>query len=261
MRKKALDLMGQKFGKLTVIAKAEKSRHWVCICSCTGRENTVRADHLTSGKVQGCGCGRIKHGHTSMGRHSPTYESWKAMKGRCRDLSVPSHGGRGVKYDARWEHFEEFLKEMGERPPHTSLDRIDVTEGYYKGNCQWGSDRDQARNKRGVEFFADDFPVWGAIGTLPEWARWLARHTGKPWTAKDSARFMDLMTLGQIVNTTSPYQMTAADLQYAVRIGDARKAHEETRRMLLNTYASLGWPLTEDERRELCKLEGWDYPG
>lgn len=183
------------------------------------------------------------------------------MKGRCRDLNVASHGGRGITYDPRWERFEEFLKDMGERPPHTSLDRLDVTEGYYKANCQWGTDFQQARNKRGVQLLAHDYPKWGAVGTHAEWARWLTRHTGKPWTAKKLRQVMELMTLGEIVNTTSPYQLNAADLQMSARIGSAQKAQRETRRMLLHTYASLGWPLTEAEHRELCEIEGWDYPG
>lgn len=49
-----LDLVGKKFGRLTVVAKATKSRYWVCKCDC-GNENEVRANHLTMGKTVTCG--------------------------------------------------------------------------------------------------------------------------------------------------------------------------------------------------------------
>ena len=37
---------------------------------------------------------------------------------------------------------------MGERPPGTSIDRIDGTKGYFKGNCRWATAKQQANNVR-----------------------------------------------------------------------------------------------------------------
>ena len=56
--RKKLELTGQRFGNLTVIAPAENigSRTaWLCRCDC-GRERVVRTLHLRNGHVTSCGC-------------------------------------------------------------------------------------------------------------------------------------------------------------------------------------------------------------
>lgn len=54
-----LNLVGQQFGKLTVIEEGERSKtgrvRWICKCSC-GSEVIVQANHLTDGSIQSCGC-------------------------------------------------------------------------------------------------------------------------------------------------------------------------------------------------------------
>lgn len=56
-----LELVGERFGRLTVIAKAEKSRHkqsrWLCACEC-GNQVTVLGHLLRSGNTMSCGCAR-----------------------------------------------------------------------------------------------------------------------------------------------------------------------------------------------------------
>jgi len=52
------DLVGQKFGKLTVIYRTEKDGDkvfWHCSCDC-GKEKDIRSGHLVSGAIQSCGC-------------------------------------------------------------------------------------------------------------------------------------------------------------------------------------------------------------
>lgn len=52
------DLLGQVFGKLTVIASAEKISNrsaWLCECEC-GNRCVVLAVHLKSGNTKSCGC-------------------------------------------------------------------------------------------------------------------------------------------------------------------------------------------------------------
>ena len=57
------DLIGQKFGRLTVIKRADdyispKGQHktrWLCRCEC-GNEKIVAGGDLTSGNTQSCGC-------------------------------------------------------------------------------------------------------------------------------------------------------------------------------------------------------------
>lgn len=60
--RKKLDLAGQRFGKLTVLAPAENiggRTAWLCRCDC-GKEAVVKADHLRSGHTVSCGCVREK---------------------------------------------------------------------------------------------------------------------------------------------------------------------------------------------------------
>lgn len=54
-----IDLVGQRFGRLTVEAYAYPGPGelgcWVCRCDC-GAETAVRAQHLRSGATRSCGC-------------------------------------------------------------------------------------------------------------------------------------------------------------------------------------------------------------
>ena len=63
------------------------------------------------------------------------------MKQRCSNPKYKgsaSYAGRGITYDSKWETFEGFLEDMGERPAiEYSLDRIDNNGNYCKDNCQW----------------------------------------------------------------------------------------------------------------------------
>lgn len=55
---KAIDLTGQRFGRLTVISRAESRNGktiWHCKCDC-GNEKDVIYDNLKRGRTQSCGC-------------------------------------------------------------------------------------------------------------------------------------------------------------------------------------------------------------
>lgn len=84
-------------------------------------------------------------------RRTPTYFSWRNMFQRCtnrKNKSWPAYGGRGISVSARWEFYETFLLDMGEKPPGTSLDRIDVNGNYEPGNCRWATREQQDANRR-----------------------------------------------------------------------------------------------------------------
>lgn len=57
-----IDLTGQRFGRLTVIERAQnQGKHvaWLCQCDC-GKTTTVKGTLLRSGKTQSCGCIRTE---------------------------------------------------------------------------------------------------------------------------------------------------------------------------------------------------------
>ena len=96
--------------------------------------------------------GNTKHGYSPRnGKLSPTYISWAQMKYRCQNPSCKhykNYGGRGIKVCKRWQDFENFLSDMGERSEGTTLDRVDNNGNYEPGNCRWGTPKQQIHNRR-----------------------------------------------------------------------------------------------------------------
>lgn len=75
------------------------------------------------------------------------------MKQRCnnpKNTHYSRYGGRGITYEPAWENFENFLKDMGEKPdPKMELERIDNDRDYCKQNCRWATRKEQTRNRGG----------------------------------------------------------------------------------------------------------------
>lgn len=156
---KLVDLTGMKFGELTVLSKKEGfdpvGAKWNCLCDC-GNHTTVNSLKLRTGHTKSCGCLRTKTKSTlthGLSNKSRTYRSWKEMRQRCTNKNSGKwkwYGGRGITFCDRWNSYELFLADMGERPDGKTLDRIDSDGNYEPSNCRWASAKQQAESNRGV---------------------------------------------------------------------------------------------------------------
>lgn len=157
------DLVGQKFGRLTVIGFAGKTQGgkplWNCTCDCGEvKDKPTTSSDLKSGKVKSCGCAHIgatkgirkKHGMA----HTRMFQIWSSMKARCynpHSVAYKNYGGRNIKVCDDWRNdfsaFYDWAIENGYSDKLT-LDRINVNKGYCPENCKWSTMKEQQNNRR-----------------------------------------------------------------------------------------------------------------
>lgn len=176
-----IDLVGLKYNRLTVLGLAEIIKYkpfWYCKCDC-GKIVRVQGGGLRFGSVKSCGClksersSEIIHGHSRKIGHTISYRCWNGMLQRCQNQNHESYhhyGGRGITVCQRWQKFENFLADMGEKPEGKTLDRIENDNGYFKENCRWATQIEQKNNTRRNVFLL----YKGDSKTIAEWSRQLA---------------------------------------------------------------------------------------
>jgi hypothetical protein len=155
-----VDLRGQKFGRLTVISRAEtdevRKTRFLCRCQC-GSEKAILASSLRSGRTTSCGClarelssQRSKtHGETTGTKITVEYRAYSEAKKRCNNPNSKEYqryGARGIQF--LFPSYESFLEHLGRKPdPSLSLDRIDSNKHYEPGNVRWASVTTQRLNQ------------------------------------------------------------------------------------------------------------------
>lgn len=163
------DLTGRTFGRLLaleIVGQAQKGKDmlWRCRCSCLEqKELVVKSGSLVTGNTRSCGClwkehilvsgkKNRRHGHNVGKRETRTYSSWSRLKSRClnpKDPHYRTYGAKGISVCERWRFsFENFLEDMGERPPGRTIDRINPYGNYEPGNCRWATPLEQRHNQR-----------------------------------------------------------------------------------------------------------------
>lgn len=147
-------LIGMKFGKMTVESKNSNfnnHRHesrWNCICEC-GKKIQIYESLLMSDVTKHCNCSpRL------IGNKNPRWEGYGEISPTHFSTIKKSARDRGIEFDIDIKYiWKLFLKQSGKcslsgrnlkfethsrsYDGSASLDRIDSSKGYVKGNLQW----------------------------------------------------------------------------------------------------------------------------
>lgn len=198
-----LNLYGMKFGRWSVVGlddtrSSSGKTKWICVCAC-GTKRSVVGSNLLRGISGSCGCllsevttiRNKKHGMS----HTKEYRAWQSMFTRTSTLAsdtnnIRNYSMRGIGICSRWNSFENFYEDMGDRPSgRHSIDRIDNNGEYSPDNCRWATPTQQMNNTRqNVRIELD-----GITMTLKQWAdhlgvsyRLVYCRFRRGWTAKDA---------------------------------------------------------------------------
>lgn len=140
-----------------------KKRNNLCACGCGAAVSGTWKRGHASGRSVAAKANRMTHGEgNNRSGRSPAFVAWTNMIQRCTNMNRPDfylYGGRGVTVCDRWLKsgggFAAFVSDMGPRPPGSSIDRIDNSEGYGPSNCRWATPAEQARNRSTSRLTAD----------------------------------------------------------------------------------------------------------
>lgn len=190
-----IDLTGQRFGRWTVVDRAEdhftksgiRVTMWNCVCNC-GTQKSVFANSLRKNQSTSCGCyekelkskrlaernrKNAKHGHSKERLHA----IWNGMISRCynpNNCCFSMYGERGISVCDAWKNdYMEFKNwaiangydehaEYGD----CTLDRVDNSKGYSPDNCRWATAEQQANNRRSNVVVS----AFGKTQNLKAWA-------------------------------------------------------------------------------------------
>lgn len=192
------DLVGQKFGRLTVIEfshlNINRQAFWKCECSCIGKTiKIIRGVNLTTDATKSCGC-IVRERIIDMNKTRETINItckdlpnnvphrrrlknvWSTMKQRCNnpnDKSYKKYGNKGVKVCEEWLNddsgffnFYNWAINNGYEKG-LSIDRIDNHGIYTPENCRWATLIVQQNNTTQNILTT----IRNETKTLAEWAR------------------------------------------------------------------------------------------
>lgn len=186
------EMIGNKYGKLTVISIEKQNNKTLLKCKCDCGNEIIRPTYLiATNQIKSCGCLKSEHikqynasGKRSKGCYKdgrtlhPLYGTWFQMITRCENPNskhYDRYGGRGIKVCEEWHDFWKFTEwsnSVGGRPRGYTLDRINNDGNYEPSNCRWANWRTQKTNTSSNVFLEYN----GVRKTMIEWCEELNIH-------------------------------------------------------------------------------------
>lgn len=186
---KKIDLVGKKFGKLTVSRYLFTDKRyraiWECVCEC-GRLKQTCSELLLKGKTKSCGClykenAKILANKRNNKGKSKTrlYITYYSIKSRCynpKNSCYYLYGERGITMCEEWlglngfKNFEKWALDNGYNNSlnfgECTIDRINTNKGYSPDNCRLVNLKIQNNNKRTNRYITYN----NETKTLSQWA-------------------------------------------------------------------------------------------
>lgn len=173
---KAIDITGERFGRLIAIRRAGKDKRnnalWLCRCDC-GNDVIRATSELRKRNNHSCGClatehladmskKNVKHGMTG----TRLYGCYKGMMSRCyreKDIHYNAYGKRGIVVCDEWKNnpkaFIDWALSHGYSDSLT-IERVDVNGIYKPSNCKWATWVQQANNRRRPDRVKNQYGTW-----------------------------------------------------------------------------------------------------
>lgn len=156
MPNKLKDLTGMRFGKLTVLHRADYNDLqgkpvWTCVCDC-GTIKDVSGAGLRA-RSRSCGHCKMNTSPLFIREHkNRLYHTWSEMRRRCRGKATNRqyYGDKGISYCPEWEDFDVFVRWAVDNGYQDGLeiDRIDGDKDYSPENCRWVTHKQNSRNRK-----------------------------------------------------------------------------------------------------------------
>jgi hypothetical protein len=134
-----IDMVGQKHGRLTVVARApnqETRAAWNCVCEC-GNKVVVDGKKLRTGHTKSCGCYRTEVSCPAQGKantkHGQSYtKGYRRFHSRLREIAE-------IRQRPKWADMAKIREIYVNRPEDCHVD-LPIKENMKKHNTYKGVD-------------------------------------------------------------------------------------------------------------------------